>query len=682
MARSPAYRRRVGQALREAGLPVGPLNAIADLRDVPAEVEPVVVVAAIDFAHEPAPSPATAGREVVAIALIDDATADVKAEAQAAGWDIVLDRDAPLGSIVAEARTAMRQDDESLAADAADATVTDAAALAEDAPRLAIELKVFQAAAAGAGLGETQSALSRVRRTLAWQQFFDNAWVVWHPRFGAAVLRRDGAVAARYAQLGGPAGELGAPVTDETTVDAGSYCRFELPGSAIAWHPHLGVHELRGAIGSYWLETGGPAGPWGFPTSNEHVRHNGDLAVDFEGGTLVWRADGTPAQPMPAVDASAGAWATLLDEPPRRARAHARSTHGHRVHSPYGAAGVVHAEASGAAVAATVQIEHSRSLIDVIEHPPKLRRTERFATTVTAEEVLRTTGATLPAGVSATDLYQAAVTLWRDLWSSDKGPTGLNIFPRATLTCAGLSADGDLERLIWLLVTRAPVAQRLLFRVGLSVEAIGTRYELVAADVAHGWRLSGPDAARYIAADPRLASMLTGVLTGNVSRALLDDAGEPLETNDHLRQAGIDAQFLWVISGPGRLPGWSLLPPWTPKLRAAVAHNIAAGCLTGWDVYEQTAGNPAEVIRAMAWDFFCGPGALLVQSPERFSGALGHGALERAARTFPAVTEDDDGHGIYISAGGLRRRVDKPQRGPLAMGGAGAAPSPAAPHSP
>jgi hypothetical protein len=92
-----------------------------------------------------------------------------------------------------------------------------------------------------------------------------------------------------FNRLGGPASYLGYPTSDEMVAGAGRFNSFEFQGSLIAWHPLYGVHEVHGAIGEYYsTKTGGAAGAWGFPVSDEYPDGAAGRSSDFEGGILSW----------------------------------------------------------------------------------------------------------------------------------------------------------------------------------------------------------------------------------------------------------------------------------------------------------------------------------------------------------------------------------------------------------
>lgn len=512
--------------------------------------------------------------------------------------------------------------------------------IARDAARAAIELKAFEMATVGTPLGDPRSALAPVPGTPAWQQTFDRCWVIWHPRRGAFALRRGSAIARRYAAMDGPAGYLGCPVTDEHDVGDGTICRFELPGGALVWSPQFGVHETRGAIGEHYLEVrSGPRGPWGFPRSDEYDAGDGVRAQDFSSGTLAWR-DGIVERPFTKQPDVAG-WLSILDEPRRGATG-----------------GPFVRPSSPAALAICRRIERVRSLIQVMDDPAIPRR--QLVTAVDAGELIGINGTELPPGVSGKQLLDAHVRLWHDLWGAGPAPTMLRPVDASQLTWSGFAADGELQSLVRTLFSRCPDARKLFLSLGVSVEELGRRHVFVVADTEHGRRLYAEDAERAIVGDPRLLSLFTHMARGSLPRRLLAAADLEPGSGPFLRQAMLDAQFLTATCTGGGLPGWSLLRPWTHKLRAAVAHNIRAGCLSGWEALRASQGEPVEVVRALVWDFFCGPAALLAQSRMRFEGALAHDALGRAARSFPIADASDDGHARYILAGGHRRRVEAP----------------------
>ena len=96
-----------------------------------------------------------------------------------------------------------------------------------------------------------------------------------------------GAIADRYASLGGSGGFLGTAVTCEapTQFRPGRYNDFQ--GGSIYWSSATGAWEVHGRIRDKWVELGKEGGPLGFPVSNETPLADG--AVNgFEGGRISW----------------------------------------------------------------------------------------------------------------------------------------------------------------------------------------------------------------------------------------------------------------------------------------------------------------------------------------------------------------------------------------------------------
>lgn len=106
-----------------------------------------------------------------------------------------------------------------------------------------------------------------------------------------------GPILRRYDQINGPAGHFGFPTTDQTVAGNGHFNRFQFLGSAITWHPTFGVHEVHGFIGDeYWSRLGGPTGK-GFPISDVYPRGPTDLVSNFFGGDLAYAPTAPGAAP-------------------------------------------------------------------------------------------------------------------------------------------------------------------------------------------------------------------------------------------------------------------------------------------------------------------------------------------------------------------------------------------------
>ena len=121
---------------------------------------------------------------------------------------------------------------------------------------------------------------------------FKGGRLYWSSGTGAFWVR--GAILERYLALGGPAA-LGFPLTDESDVlnkkgkpSGGKLSRFE--GCTIFWSPTTGARAVQGAILARYEVLGGPLGELGFPLTDEtafkstSVRYN-----DFQHGVIAWK---------------------------------------------------------------------------------------------------------------------------------------------------------------------------------------------------------------------------------------------------------------------------------------------------------------------------------------------------------------------------------------------------------
>jgi len=84
---------------------------------------------------------------------------------------------------------------------------------------------------------------------------YEQGAIYWHPQLGAFWVH--GAIYDKYTALGGEAGFLGYPLSDETRTP-GDFGRFnDFQGGSIYWHSQLGAHEIHGAIRDKWYSLGG-----------------------------------------------------------------------------------------------------------------------------------------------------------------------------------------------------------------------------------------------------------------------------------------------------------------------------------------------------------------------------------------------------------------------------------------
>ncbi|HEY0559056.1 MAG TPA: GDSL-type esterase/lipase family protein [Frankiaceae bacterium] len=101
------------------------------------------------------------------------------------------------------------------------------------------------------------------------EQQYAGGTIFWSAATGAESVH--GLILRRYLALGGPAGVLGFPVTDETAVAGGRYNSFtgNGAGGAVYWTPATGAWSVRGAILARYRALGGPTGVLGFPLTDE-----------------------------------------------------------------------------------------------------------------------------------------------------------------------------------------------------------------------------------------------------------------------------------------------------------------------------------------------------------------------------------------------------------------------------
>ena len=122
-------------------------------------------------------------------------------------------------------------------------------------------------------------------------QDYTGGTIYWSAGTGAHEVH--GGIRSNYLALGGPAGVLGFPVTDETgTPDGiGRYNNFNGTngGSSIYWSPATGAHEVYGAIRAQWAALGAERSRLGYPTSGEYGI-TGGRRNDFQHGSILWHA--------------------------------------------------------------------------------------------------------------------------------------------------------------------------------------------------------------------------------------------------------------------------------------------------------------------------------------------------------------------------------------------------------
>ncbi len=145
-------------------------------------------------------------------------------------------------------------------------------------------LRKYRGLGGAAGrLGLPVSEEYRVAGATAWAQNFTRGRVYWSSTTGGRAV--EGAVLRKYLAEGGPDGWLGLPTSDETAVRGGRASAFV--NGRVYWGSGLGAHPVRGAILSRYLQLGGPDSRLGLPTSDEYAVSDGRRS-DFQHGRIRW----------------------------------------------------------------------------------------------------------------------------------------------------------------------------------------------------------------------------------------------------------------------------------------------------------------------------------------------------------------------------------------------------------
>jgi uncharacterized protein with LGFP repeats len=141
------------------------------------------------------------------------------------------------------------------------------------------------------GKWETAAQIIIANIALAFQQQERDAGAheVQQQALGTDAHEVHGWIREKWAELGGEAGFLGAPVTDETgTPDGiGRYNHFQ--GGSIYCTPDTGAHEVHGEIRNKWMELGWERSFLGYPLTDETTTPDGIGRYNhFQGGSIYW----------------------------------------------------------------------------------------------------------------------------------------------------------------------------------------------------------------------------------------------------------------------------------------------------------------------------------------------------------------------------------------------------------
>ncbi|MCX4092687.1 LGFP repeat-containing protein [Nocardia sp. alder85J] len=137
---------------------------------------------------------------------------------------------------------------------------------------------------AGSALGPADGQANQIGDSGAVQNYRGGA-IFYSPGTGARAVYGD--ILGRYRDLGGPTGDLGFPVADETDAGdgAGRVENFaEAGGAAIYWSPTTGAHLVRDKVLDAYRASGAVTGPFGYPTT-DMTAESGVEANGFAGPT-------------------------------------------------------------------------------------------------------------------------------------------------------------------------------------------------------------------------------------------------------------------------------------------------------------------------------------------------------------------------------------------------------------
>jgi uncharacterized protein with LGFP repeats len=146
-----------------------------------------------------------------------------------------------------------------------------------------IDAKWRQLGGAGGVLGARTTDEKATSKRAGSYATFEHGAIYWSPTTGAhAVI---GTIRDRWKALGSENGYLGFPTSDQLTLAKGTFSRFE--GGSIYWSKSTGAHAVRGAIRDRWGALGWENGFLGYPTTSEIALRGGALTA-FQGGSVYW----------------------------------------------------------------------------------------------------------------------------------------------------------------------------------------------------------------------------------------------------------------------------------------------------------------------------------------------------------------------------------------------------------
>ncbi len=137
-------------------------------------------------------------------------------------------------------------------------------------------------------------------------QNFAGGKIFFSPATGANAIEAD--ILSKYESLGGPGGDLGFPISNETAGGLKSASKISAFSATdkpvIFWTPDHGAFVVRGAIKAAWDKLLGATGKLGAPVADQTV--NKDVVTQkFTGGEIAWNKTKNTFTTQPAILASA-----------------------------------------------------------------------------------------------------------------------------------------------------------------------------------------------------------------------------------------------------------------------------------------------------------------------------------------------------------------------------------------
>lgn len=161
---------------------------------------------------------------------------------------------------------------------------------AASSPAAAIAAKYRDLGGRSGRLGAPDGAVRTNPGASGKRRRYENGHIYWSPGSGAHVIWF-GAIWDKWSEQGWEQGELGYPIQDPRTNPDGTGKRQRFQGGHIYWHPRTGAHVIHdGTVWEQWAAQGWEQGDLGYPTSDPRAT-GAMITQSFQNGSLTGRAD-------------------------------------------------------------------------------------------------------------------------------------------------------------------------------------------------------------------------------------------------------------------------------------------------------------------------------------------------------------------------------------------------------